>query len=172
MRLKQNAQLLTAFETIGTIQGSNQEVKTGGGVTQSFAQRPAPADAQLNDAAARVKARKRCRGRVLDTRFAIIQGNLWGRIVTLDEKDLEQSVDIRVNTRNVVVLWALGSAGVVEYMSDMADHRADNWQLAHRRRRFLFNLRDDLVFDRNDYWHGGRAFGCCGAGTYRRSRTA
>ena len=70
--------------------------------------------------------------RFIDTHFAISQSNLSKTVSSLDEKDLEHSVDLLVNARKVLLLGALGSTGIVEYMSYMANFCSDNWLLANR----------------------------------------
>lgn len=68
--------------------------------------------------------------RFVDAHFAITQGNLGDLVTSLDEKDLDQCVDMLANARRVVLLGGLGSAGIMEYMSYMANFCADNWRLA------------------------------------------
>lgn len=70
--------------------------------------------------------------RLIDAHFAVTHGNLADLISALDEKDLDQCVDMLVNARRVVLLGALGSTGIVEYMSYMANFCSDNWRLANR----------------------------------------
>lgn len=70
--------------------------------------------------------------RFIDTHFAACQSNLNHALASLDQKDLEHCVDVLVNARKVLLLGALGSTGIVEYMSYMANFCADNWLLANR----------------------------------------
>ncbi|WP_248369677.1 MurR/RpiR family transcriptional regulator [Aliiroseovarius sp. S1339] len=70
--------------------------------------------------------------RFIDSHYAACQSNLRHAISSLDEKDLEHCVEVLVNARKVLLLGALGSTGIVEYMSYMANFCSDNWLLANR----------------------------------------
>ncbi|WP_371168113.1 MurR/RpiR family transcriptional regulator [Aliiroseovarius sp. 2305UL8-7] len=93
-------------------------------------------DQRVNNFAARAEELQKQHddgtNRFIDTHFAISQGNLSRTVSSLDEKDLEHSVDLLVNARKVLLLGALGSTGIVEYMSYMANFCSDNWHLANR----------------------------------------
>ncbi len=50
----------------------------------------------------------------------------------LDTEQLEETVDRLHHARNVLLLGALGSTGIVEYLSYMANFFTDNWSMASR----------------------------------------
>ncbi len=70
--------------------------------------------------------------RFIDMHFVACQSNLNHALTSLDQKDLEHCVEVLVNARKVLLLGALGSTGIVEYMSYMANFCTDNWRLANR----------------------------------------
>lgn len=72
------------------------------------------------------------RNRFIDSHFSACQSNLSLAMSSLDDKDLDQCVEVLINARKVVLLGALGSTGIVEYMSYMANFCSDNWILANR----------------------------------------
>lgn len=54
------------------------------------------------------------------------------KAVGVDRVLLDQTVDRICGARQVLLLGALGSTGVVEYLSYMANYCADNWSMASR----------------------------------------
>lgn len=68
----------------------------------------------------------------LDAHFAACQANLKEFAETVDRKALDAAVDRISVARKVLLLGALGSTGVVEYLSYMANFCADNWVMASR----------------------------------------
>ncbi|MBY6153355.1 MurR/RpiR family transcriptional regulator [Vannielia litorea] len=71
-------------------------------------------------------------GGFLEAHFAACQGNLRSFIDTVDRTELERAVERLGAARKVLLLGSLGSTGVVEYLSYMANFCADNWALASR----------------------------------------
>lgn len=68
----------------------------------------------------------------LDAHLAACQANLQSFAETIDRHALEFAVDRIAAARKVQLLGALGSTGVVEYLSYMASFCADNWSMASR----------------------------------------
>lgn len=68
----------------------------------------------------------------LDAHFAACQSNLQSFADTVDRQALDAAVDRIAVARKVLLLGALGSTGVVEYLSYMANFCADNWVMASR----------------------------------------
>lgn len=59
-------------------------------------------------------------------------GNMERFAETVDRKSLDEAVDRLAEARKVLLLGALGSTGVVEYLSYMASFCADNWNMVSR----------------------------------------
>ncbi|MCI2395149.1 MurR/RpiR family transcriptional regulator [Aliiroseovarius sediminis] len=93
-------------------------------------------DRRVNNFAARAGQLQKQHGdgtdRFIDKHFTACQSNLSRAVASLNEKDLDRSVEVLVNARKVLLLGALGSTGIVEYMSYMANFCSDNWFLANR----------------------------------------
>lgn len=68
----------------------------------------------------------------VDAHLAACQSNLQMFADTLDRGALAAAVDRIEQARKVLLLGALGSTGVVEYLSYMASFCADNWSMASR----------------------------------------
>lgn len=68
----------------------------------------------------------------IDAHFAACQSNLQSFVQTIDRKELDAVVEQISAARKVLLLGALGSTGVVEYLSYLADFCADNWTMASR----------------------------------------
>ena len=68
----------------------------------------------------------------VDAHFAACQSNLQDFVNDLDRATLDAAVDRIAQARQVLLLGALGSTGVVEYLSYMANYCADNWAMASR----------------------------------------
>jgi DNA-binding MurR/RpiR family transcriptional regulator len=68
----------------------------------------------------------------LDAHFAACQANLQSFMETVDRDALDAAVDRIAAARKVLLLGALGSTGVVEYLSYLANFCADNWAMAGR----------------------------------------
>lgn len=68
----------------------------------------------------------------IDAHFAACQSNLRNFINDLDRERLNAAVDCIAKARRVLLLGALGSTGVAEYLSYMANFCADNWTMANR----------------------------------------
>lgn len=68
----------------------------------------------------------------IDVHAAACQSNLQSFMDTLDRAMLNAAVDQIAAARKVLLLGALGSTGVVEYLSYMANFCADNWGMASR----------------------------------------
>lgn len=68
----------------------------------------------------------------VDAHLAACQSNLQLFADDLDREMLNAAVDRIAQARKVLLLGALGSTGVVEYLSYMADFCADNWAMASR----------------------------------------
>lgn len=68
----------------------------------------------------------------LDTHFAACQSNLQSFVNTVDRDMLDKAVERISESRKVLLLGALGSTGVVEYLSYLANFCADNWIMAGR----------------------------------------
>lgn len=68
----------------------------------------------------------------IDAHLNACQTNLQQFAETLDRDALEASVERIEQARKVLLLGALGSTGVVEYLSYMASFCADNWTMASR----------------------------------------
>jgi DNA-binding MurR/RpiR family transcriptional regulator len=66
-----------------------------------------------------------------DAHLAACQANLES-VAQVDRALLEQAVSKLSEARKVVLMGALGSTGVVEYLSYMANFCADNWAMASR----------------------------------------
>ncbi len=60
------------------------------------------------------------------------QGNLNQLSESIDQGLLDQAVDVLCKARRVNLLGALGSTGIIEYMSYMANMCVENWQLLGR----------------------------------------
>lgn len=67
-----------------------------------------------------------------EAHLAACQANLQGFAEALDQEALSQTVDRLAAARRVLLMGALGSTGVVEYLSYMANFCADNWAMAGR----------------------------------------
>ncbi|GGX64044.1 RpiR family transcriptional regulator [Tateyamaria omphalii] len=72
------------------------------------------------------------RASFVDAHLAACQSNLQTFMDGLDLGSLEHAVDRVSAARKVMLLGALGSTGVVEYLSYMASFCADNWMMASR----------------------------------------
>ena len=68
----------------------------------------------------------------IDAHLAACQSNLQGFVETLDRDMLNSVVERVERARKVLLMGALGSTGVVEYLSYMASFCADNWMMASR----------------------------------------
>lgn len=68
----------------------------------------------------------------VDAHLAACQSNLQGFVSALDRDMLDRAVERIADARKVLLLGALGSTGVVEYLSYMANFCADNWAMASR----------------------------------------
>lgn len=68
----------------------------------------------------------------LDTHLAACRSNLDHFARSVDREMLEVAVARISAARKVLLLGALGSTGVVEYLSYMANFCADNWSMASR----------------------------------------
>lgn len=68
----------------------------------------------------------------LNEHLAACQRNLQRFADTIDRSMLDQAVERIAAARKVLLLGALGSTGVVEYLSYMANFCADNWSMASR----------------------------------------
>lgn len=68
----------------------------------------------------------------LDTHLMACQENLQTFVDTVDRATLDSAVERIAAARKVLVLGALGSTGVVEYLAYMANFCAENWSLASR----------------------------------------
>lgn len=64
--------------------------------------------------------------------FAACENNLRQTMTGLDPVAIRDVADRLAQSRKVLLLGALGSTGVVEYLSYMANFCADNWILANR----------------------------------------
>lgn len=64
--------------------------------------------------------------------FSACRSNIGQMAQDMDVDQLEQAVDKLHKARNVQLLGALGSTGVVEYLSYMANFCTDNWSMASR----------------------------------------
>jgi len=78
------------------------------------------------------RAHREDKASFLDTHFAACQANLRKFIDTVDRDALNEAVDRIAAARKVLLLGALGSTGVVEYLSYMANFCTDNWVMASR----------------------------------------
>lgn len=72
------------------------------------------------------------RASFVDAHLAACQSNLQVFMDGLDRSALEGAVDRVADARKVMLLGALGSTGVVEYLSYMASFCVDNWLMASR----------------------------------------
>ena len=68
----------------------------------------------------------------IDAHFAACQSNLQGFVEGLNRAMLSSAVEQIAKARKVLLLGALGSTGVVEYLSYMANFCSDNWSMASR----------------------------------------
>lgn len=68
----------------------------------------------------------------LNAHFAACQNNLELTLSNLSQDEVASVADVLAGSRKVLLLGALGSTGVVEYLSYMANFCADNWTLANR----------------------------------------
>lgn len=68
----------------------------------------------------------------IDAHAAACQTNIAAFVDEVDRTALAAAVDRIAGARKVLLLGALGSTGVVEYLSYMANFCADNWQMASR----------------------------------------
>ncbi|WP_424940695.1 MurR/RpiR family transcriptional regulator [Aliiroseovarius sp. S253] len=68
----------------------------------------------------------------LEAHFTACQHNLKMTLSNLDPDAIASVADVLADARKVLLLGALGSTGVVEYLSYMANFCADNWVLANR----------------------------------------
>ena len=68
----------------------------------------------------------------LDAHLAACQSNLQSFAESVDRRTLEATADRFAAARKVILMGALGSTGVVEYLSYMASFCADNWSMASR----------------------------------------
>lgn len=68
----------------------------------------------------------------LDTHLSACQANLQNFANDVDRRMLGDAVDKIDAARKVLLMGALGSTGVVEYLSYMANFYADNWSMAGR----------------------------------------
>ena len=67
-----------------------------------------------------------------EAHLAACQANLQSFASSVDQMALEEAVERIAAARKVALLGALGSTGVVEYLSYMASFCADNWAMASR----------------------------------------
>ena len=68
----------------------------------------------------------------IDAHLTACQSNLQSFVDTLDQAMLTAAIEQIEKARKVLLLGALGSTGVVEYLSYMASFCADNWAMASR----------------------------------------
>lgn len=68
----------------------------------------------------------------IDAHLAACQANLQTFVRDIDRDVLEAAVDRISVARKVLLLGALGSTGVVEYLSYLANFCAENWMMASR----------------------------------------
>ncbi|QDC11554.1 MurR/RpiR family transcriptional regulator [Oceanicola sp. D3] len=91
---------------------------------------------RVNDFAGRAEqlqqAHSENRASFLDAHLAACQANLKEFAESVDRAALDAAVDKIAAARKVLLLGALGSTGVVEYLSYMANFCADNWVMAGR----------------------------------------
>ncbi|MGR3617136.1 MAG: MurR/RpiR family transcriptional regulator [Paracoccaceae bacterium] len=71
-------------------------------------------------------------GEFVDAHLAACQVNLQRFAQGLDRSQLNAVVERVARSRKVLLLGALGSTGVVEYLSYMANFCSDNWTMASR----------------------------------------
>ncbi|MGH1414194.1 MAG: MurR/RpiR family transcriptional regulator [Pelagimonas sp.] len=67
-----------------------------------------------------------------DRQFAACIDNISKLAETVDRKRLQSAVDTLQDARQVILLGAFGSTGIVEYMAYLADYFNSNWKLAGR----------------------------------------
>ncbi|GGH29446.1 transcriptional regulator, RpiR family [Cribrihabitans marinus] len=93
-------------------------------------------DRRVNDFAGRAQRLQRDHGSdqagFLDAHLEACQSNLGRLAHDIDRDMLSEVVDSLINARHVVLLGALGSTGIVEYLSYMASFCADNWSMLSR----------------------------------------
>ena len=93
-------------------------------------------DRRVNDFAGRAHKLQRDhrldRSGFLDAHLEACQANLDRLARDIDRDMLSEAVDSLINARHVVLLGALGSTGIVEYLSYMASFCADNWSMLSR----------------------------------------
>lgn len=68
----------------------------------------------------------------VEAHFAACQANLQEFVNRIDRSMLNRAVAQLSDARRVMLLGALGSTGVVEYLSYMANYCAENWAMAGR----------------------------------------
>ncbi|WP_375175482.1 MurR/RpiR family transcriptional regulator [Pseudooceanicola sp.] len=78
------------------------------------------------------RAHSEDRASFLDAHLAACQSNLKEFVETVDRDALDKAVDQIAAARKVLLVGALGSTGVVEYLSYMANFCADNWTMVGR----------------------------------------
>lgn len=71
-------------------------------------------------------------GTFIEAHLAACQANLQNFVDTLDRAALDEATQRLDAARKVLLLGALGSTGVIEYLSYMASFCADNWAMASR----------------------------------------
>lgn len=67
-----------------------------------------------------------------DAHMAACQSNLREFSQTVDHEQLERTADRISSSRKVLLMGSLGSTGVVEYLSYLANFCVDNWTMASR----------------------------------------
>ncbi len=91
---------------------------------------------RVNDFAGRAeelqKAHSQDKAGFFDAHLAACQANLEEFAASLDREALDAAVERIAAARKVLLLGALGSTGVVEYLSYMANFFTDNWVMASR----------------------------------------
>lgn len=91
---------------------------------------------RVNDFADRAQELQRAhsdgKASFIDAHFAACQANLKDFVESVDRDALNAAVDQIAAARKVLLLGALGSTGVVEYLAYIANFCADNWVLASR----------------------------------------
>lgn len=68
----------------------------------------------------------------LSNHFASCSANIQSFATTIDRQSLERTVEMLHRAPRVLILGALGSTGVAEYMNYMASFISDKWNLAGR----------------------------------------
>lgn len=86
----------------------------------------------FSEKAGQLQADARANVSIFERQMQACAANILDLSENTDNARLEAAVEVLRNARNVILVGAFGSTGIVEYMAYLANYFSDNWTLAGR----------------------------------------